>query len=160
MRKMPKVNHTIRKKTSFTMLMPSCAPSKRRLTLSVDRITSSNTATKSSTTNTAVTVPVNFCCFSFRSSNDLMIIVVDEMESMQPKKMQLMSPIPSTWPTVLPITNITASSVRAVTAPVAPTFFSFLMLNSKPKANIRKTMPISLQTCMFVSSLMAGNQGK
>ena len=160
MRKMPKVNHTMRKKISLTMLMPSWAPSNRRLTLRVERITNSNTATRSSTTSTAVTVLVNFCCLSFKSSNDLMMMVVDEMDSIHPRKMQLMSLMPKIWPIVLPITNMIANSVNAVTAPVAPTFFSFLMLNSNPKANIKKTIPMSLQTWMLVSSLMAGNHGK
>ena len=130
------------------------------LTLRVESNTSSNTATRSSTTSTAVTVLVNFCCFSFKSSNDLMIIVVDEMESMQPRKMLSMFPMPSRCPTVLPATNMMASSVNAVMAPVDPTFFSFLMLNSSPRANMRNTMPMSLHTCTLLSSVMAGNHGK
>ena len=157
---MPKVNHTISENTSFTKLKPSSAPLKLLPTLSVDSTTSSSTAIKSSTTSTAVTVLVKRCCFSFRSSNDLMIIVVEEIESMQPRKILSMLPMPSRCPTVLPMTNIITSSVKAVMAPVAPTRFSFLMLNSKPRANIRNTMPMSLHTWTLESSVMAGNQGK
>ena len=89
-----------------------------------------------------------------------MMMDVDEMESMQPRKVHSMDPRPRILPTVLPTTNMMASSVRAVMAPVAPTFFSFLMLNSKPRPNIRKTMPMSLHTWMLSASVMAGNQGK
>ena len=160
MRNMPKVNHTTRKKASLTMLSPNSPPLKLLLTLRVDRMTSSRTAMRSSTTSTAVTVLVNFCCFSFKSSNDLMMMVVDEMESMQPRKIQSMLPQPSRCPTMFPMRNMMASSVRAVMAPVAPTFFNFLTLNSRPRANIRNTMPMSLQTCRLVESVMAGNQGK
>ena len=83
---MPKTNHTIRKKASFTMLQARPAPSKVRLTDTVLSTTSRSTATMSSTTSTAVTVEVNFCCLSFRSSKLLMMMAVDEMESMQPRK--------------------------------------------------------------------------
>ena len=159
-RNMPKENHTIRKNTSFTMLSASWPPLKLLPTLSVLSTTSSSTATRSSTTSTAVTVPVKRCCFSFRSSKDLMMMVVDEMESMQPRKMQSIVPMPSRCPTVLPATNMIASSVNAVMAPVEPTRFNFLMLNSSPKANIRNTMPMSLHTCTLSSSVMAGNHGK
>ena len=126
--------------------MANSPPSKCFETESVLSNTSSRTAIKSSTTSTAVTVEVNFWCFSFRSSKLLMIIVVEEMLSIHPRKMQSIDCHPSACPTKLPIKNISRSSVRAVMAPVAPTFFSFLMLNSSPKANIRKTIPMSLHT--------------
>ena len=159
-RKMPKVNHTIRKKTSFTRLMASSPPLKLLLTDTVERITNSKTATMSSTTSTAVTDDVNFCCFSFKSSNDLIMIDVEEMESIQPRKTHSIEPHPSSRPTLDPIKNMIASSVSAVMAPVEPTFFNFLRLNSRPKANIRKTMPMSLHTWTLATSSTAGNQGK
>ena len=159
-KKIPNVNHTIRKNTSFTMLNASSPPSKLFPTLNVERTTNSSTAIRSSTTSTAVTVPVKRCCFSFKSSNDLIIIVVDEIESMQPRNTQSIVPMPSRCPTVLPATNITASSVSAVMAPVAPTRFNFLTLNSRPKANIKNTIPMSLHTCTLLSSVTAGNHGK
>ena len=159
-RYIPNTNHTIRKKTSFTILHTSCPPSKVLLTLMVLNTTSSNTATISSTTSTPVTVEVNFCCLSFRSSKLLMMMAVDEMLSMQPRKMQSILLNPSRWPTVFPIRNMMKSSVRAVMAPVPPTFFNVFRLNSKPKANIRNTMPMSLHTCTLEASPTTGNQGK
>ena len=115
---------------------------------------------RSSTTSTAVTVEANFCCLSFMSSKLLMMMLVEEMESMQPRKVHSMEEKPRIFPTELPMRNMMASSVRAVMAPVAPTFFSFLMLNSRPRPNMRKTMPMSLQTVRSALSVMAGNQGK
>ena len=159
-RYMPKTNQTMRKKTSFTILHTSCPPSKVLLTLMVLSTTSSSTAMMSSTTSTAVTVEVYFCCFSFRSSKLLMIMAVDEMLSMQPKKTQSILLKPSMWPTTLPMRNMMNSSVRAVMAPVPPTFLSFLMLNSRPRANIRNTMPMSLHTRTLVASPTTGNHGK
>ena len=159
-RYMPKTNHAMSEKTSRTMLMASSPPSTVLDTDTVLSTTSSSTATMSSPTSTAVTVEVNFCCLSFRSSKLLMMIAVDEMLSMQPRKMHDMLLKPSAWPTTLPTTNITASSVSAVIAPVPPTFLSFLMLNSRPRANIRNTMPMSLHTCTLEGSLMTGNHLK
>ena len=150
----------MRKNTSFTMLMASLPPSKVLLTEMVLSTTSRRTAMRSSTTSTAVTVEVNFCCLSFRSSKLLTMMAVDEMLSMQPRKTHDMSLKPSMWPTALPMRNMMASSVKAVMAPVAPTFFSFLMLNSRPKANIRNTMPMSLHTCTLVGSVTTGNHLK
>ena len=157
---MPNVNHTTSENANLSRLIASWPPSKLLLTLMVESITKSRTAIRSSTTSTAVTVPVNFCCFSFKSSNDLMMMVVDDMESMQPRNMQFIELQPSRCPTMSPMVNISSSSVNAVIAPVPPTFFSFLMLNSRPRANMRNTMPMSLHTWILASSVMAGNHGK
>ena len=94
------------------------------------------------------------------SSKLLMMMLVEEMESMHPRKVHSMELKPRSLPTELPTMNMMANSVRAVMAPVAPTFFSFLMLNSRPRPNIRKTIPMSLQTWMSSVPVMAGNQGK
>ena len=157
---MPNVNHTMRKKISLTKLITSSPPSKLLLTDTVDSITNNRTAIKSSTISTAVTDEVNFCCLRRKSSNDFIIIDVDDIESIQPRNMQSIDCHPSRRPTLEPSKNIIASSVSAVMAPVAPTFFNFLMLNSKPKANIRNTIPMSLHTCTSVASFTAGNHGK
>ena len=92
---MPKTNHTIRKNASFTMLIASSPPLKVLLTLIVLSTTNSSTAIKSSTTSTAVTVEVNFCCFNLRSSKLLTMMAVDEMLIMHPRKMQSISLKPS-----------------------------------------------------------------
>ena len=160
MRNMPKVNQTIRKNISLPKLSINSPPLKFLLTDTVDNITNNSTAIISSTISTAVTDEVNFCCLSRKSSNDLIMIDVDEMESIHPRKTQSIDCHPIRRPTLEPMRNIMASSVNAVIAPVAPTFFNFLMLNSNPKANIRKTIPMSLHTWTSVASLTAGNQGK
>ena len=157
---MPKMKQATRKNASLAIWVNRAPPSKLLLTLTVLSTTNSSTAMRSSTTSTAVTVEANFCCFSLRSSKLLMMMLVDEMESMQPRKVHSMAEKPRILPTELPMRNMMASSVSAVMAPVAPTFFSFLMLNSRPKPNIRKTMPISLHTVRLALSVMAGNQGK
>ena len=72
-----------------------------------------------------------------------MMMLVDEMESMQPRKIHSIEPNPSNLPTELPMRNMMTSSVNAVIAPVAPTFFNFLILNSNPRPNIRKMTPRS-----------------
>ena len=85
-------------------------------------------------------------------------MVVDEMESMQPRKMQFMSCQPIILPMVNPTVNIITSSVMAVMAPVAPTCFRRLKLNSNPKAKSRNTTPILPHTLISATSVMPGNR--
>ena len=87
---MPKTNQATRKNPNLTIWPARAPPSKLLLTLTVPRTTSSNTATRSSTTSTAVTVEVNFCCLSFMSSKLLIMMLVEEIESTQPRKVHSM----------------------------------------------------------------------
>ena len=55
-----------------------------------DRITIMSTANRSSTISTANTIEANFFWRSPRSVKALMMMVVEDMESMPPRKRQLM----------------------------------------------------------------------
>ena len=145
MRKTPPMYQTSRKNTSFPTLNSSSLPSKVVLTAKVERTTIMRMAARSSTTSTPMTLLVNFSPFIFRSSKAFAMIVVDDMESMAPRKMLSICDQPNTLPSMKPMRHIDTNSVRAVIPTVPACFFSFLKLNSKPIANSRNTMPISLQ---------------
>ena len=158
--KIPPMNHINRKNPSFNILVTSCMPSKVLLTAKVDKMTISKTASRSSTTNSPMTLPLNFSRCNFMSSNALAIIVVEEIDNMAPRKMQSICDQPSTLPNRKPTRHIVTNSVKAVIPTVPPTFFSFLKLNSKPIPNSMNTIPISLQVSTLVWSLMTGNHSK
>ena len=107
-----------------------------------------------------MTLPLNFSRCSFISSNALAIMVVDEIESMAPRKMQSICDQPSNLPSRKPTRHIVTNSVKAVMPTVPPTFFSFLKLNSKPIPKSMNTIPISLQVSTLVWSLITGNHSK
>ena len=73
-------------------------PSTCWLTAKVESKTIRTTATKSSTTKTPNTTPVNFCPRSPMSSNALNTIAVDDIESIPPKNMLLICEKPSAFP--------------------------------------------------------------
>ena len=156
----PKMNHITKKNTSFSMLINSSAPLKLLPTDRVDSITIRMTATRSSTTNAPITSAVNFSFFSFKSSKALTMMLVDEMDSIQPRKMQFIFCQPKSFPTKKPAENIITNSVRTMIAPCPPTFFSFLNENSSPMANNRNTIPISLHVDTLAVSLMTGKYVK
>ena len=160
MRNTPPTYHTKRKKTSRTTLIINSLPSKAVLTARVESITIIRIAAKSSTTNTPMTLPVNFSPFNFKSSKAFAMMVVDDIESMAPRKMLSIWPQPITLPSKKPMTHIETNSVKAVIPTVPACFFSFLKLNSNPMAKSRNTIPISLHTSTLSWSLMTGNQGK
>ena len=160
MRKTPPTYHTKRKNTRRKTLNSNSVPFKAVLTAKVERITIIRMAAKSSTTKTPMTLPVNFSLFSFRSSKALAIIVVDDIESIAPRKMLSICDQPITLPSRKPMMHIETNSVNAVMPTVPACFFSFLKLNSKPMANKRNTIPISLQISTLSWSLMTGNHGK
>ena len=159
-RKMPPTNHTNKKKPSFNILETNCIPSKVWLTAKVERITISKTASRSSTTNSPMTLPLNFSRCNFMSSKALAIIVVEEIESMAPRKMLSIWLHPKALPSKKPTTHMVTNSVSAVMPTVPPTFFNFLKLNSKPMPNSMNTIPISLHVSTLVWSLMTGNHSK
>ena len=75
----------MRKKTSLAMLSISSAPSKEFFTAIDERITIITTAKRSSTMSTPKTRLAKAFLRRFKSVNALMIIVVDDMESMAPR---------------------------------------------------------------------------
>ena len=118
------------------------------------------TATRSSTTNAPMTCVVNFSFLSFKSSNALTMMLVDEIESMHPRKMQSIRCHPKSFPTKKPVVNMMMSSVSTMIAPGPPTFFSFLKENSRPMANRRNTIPISLHVSTLLWSSTTGKYVK
>jgi hypothetical protein len=87
-----------------------------------------------------------------------MMMVVDEMQMIPPRKMLSIVLQPSSWPRKKPAVAINVCSVSAVTPAVPPTATSFLKLNSSPKLNRRKITPISLHVVMFFSSATVGKK--
>ena len=160
MRNTPPTYHTNRKKTRRTTLIINSFPSKVALTAMVESTTIIKMAAKSSTTRTPITLPVKRSPFIFKSSKALAMMVVDDMESMAPRKMLSICDQPITLPSKKPMMHMEISSVSAVMPTVPACFLSFLKLNSRPMANSKKTIPISLQTSTLSWSLMTGNQGK
>ena len=126
----------------------------------MERITISKTASRSSTTNSPMTLPLNFSRCNFISSKALAIIVVEEIESIAPRKMLSIWLQPKVLPSKKPTTHIVTNSVSAVMPTVPPTFFNFLKLNSKPMPNSINTIPISLHVSTLVWSCMTGNHSK
>ena len=154
------MNQIIRKNMSFIMLNTNSPPSKVLPTDKVERITIKMTATRSSTTNAPMTWVVNFSFLSFKSSKALTMMLVEEMESIHPRKMQFILCQPNIFPTRKPVVNIMMSSVSTIMAPGPPTFFSFLNENSRPIANRRNTMPISLHVATLLGSSTTGKYVK
>ena len=90
------------------------------------------------------------------SSKALKIIVVDDMDSIPPRKRLFMCPQPSASPAEYPNIIIAPTIVRALIMAVPPTFISFLKLKSSPKANRRKITPISAHIWIFAESVTIG----
>ena len=82
------------------MFISSSSPSNERLTASVESSTSMSTAKMSSTIRIPKTTPVNCRLRSPISSKALKMIVVDDMESMAPRKMQFIRSSPRAEPTM------------------------------------------------------------
>ena len=113
---------------------------------------------RSSTTSVPNTIPAQGLSLSFMSSYDFSTTIVDDIDSRPPRKMLSMAVQPSACPATKPSTNTPRNLLPAVTRALLPTFRSFLKLNSRPRPNIRKMMPISDHWCTVSSELMPGNQ--
>ena len=113
-------------------------------------------AIRSSTTRVPNTMPVKRWLRNPKSSKALMIIVVDDMDNIPPRKMEFIVPHPNNCPTRKPMSNILTTSVVAVIKAVEPTFMSFLKLNSSPSAKSKKITPISAHILIFSISPTVG----
>ena len=82
----PTTNQIIRKKTNLAILSNSSAPSNEFFTAIEESITIITTANKYSTINTPKTKFVKAFLRKFKSVKALMIIVVDDMDNIAPKK--------------------------------------------------------------------------
>ncbi len=114
-----------------------------------DSITIITTANKSSTMSTASTCEANFCWRSPMSVNALMMMVVDDIDSMPPRKSELIKLKCSAWPTAMPAHIMPATIISAVTMAEPPARTSFLKLNSSPSEKSSTMMPICAQNSMF-----------
>ena len=86
--------------------------------------------------------------------------MVDDIDSIPPRKMQSIFPHPRRLPTPVPISIIALITVRAITNALPPTFAIFLKLNSSPRPNIRNTTPIFAHTWMSSISTTVGRYTK
>ena len=119
-----------------------------------------NIPTISSMTSVPKTNSVNFFFFKSSSSKALMIMVVELMESMPPRNMLSMTLNPSSLPAPNPNTNMPVTSTIAVIMAVLPTLANLCKLNSSPKWNIKKIIPISLHVSIVSVSTTVGKKGK
>ncbi len=90
--KMPTVNHMIKKKESLRMLLTISPPLTLLFRAIEDSITIITTANRSSTMSTAKVMGTNRRWRMFRSVNALMMMVVDDIDIMPPRKMLFTSP--------------------------------------------------------------------
>ncbi len=155
----PTINQIIRKNTSLPMLKSNSDPFTSPMA-SEERRTSISTANRSSIISTESTRPANFFCFNPKSSSDFMIIVVEDIEIIPPKKIQFMVLKCSRHPTPKPANVIPVMMIRAVTTADEPEFISLRKLNSRPIVNISTTIPKSAQNLMFSRLDMEGRYSK
>ena len=127
---------------SLPMLKSMSEPCTLLLMAIDDRMTLITTAKRSSTISTANTWLANFLWVMLRSLKALMMMVVDDMESMPPRKRQLMLEKPSTWPMQKPAHIMPITMISAVTTAEPPALMSFLKLNSSPRLKSRTMIPI------------------
>lgn len=78
------------------------------------------------------------------------------MASIPPKNRLFISDQPKVWPMSVPIVIIKRMIETAVMIGPVPILTSFLKENSRPKANIKKTIPISAHVWMLDVSLTDG----
>ena len=107
------------------------------------------TAKRSSTTRMPKQILANFCSRSPMSSSALKTMVVDDMQSIPPRKREFISSHPKRRPTMNPNPIMPRTMVLAAMIAVLPTWSSFLKENSSPMAKSRKRTPISphIVTC-------------
>lgn len=144
----PTRNQIIRKNNSFPTEKRRSIPSTLPMA-SDDRSTSINTAKRSSIISTARTRDANFFCRIPRSVSVFRIMVVLDMEIIPPRNMQLIELSCRILPTPKPAKVIPVIIIKAVITADEPEFISFLKLNSRPRVNMRTTMPRSAQNSMF-----------
>ncbi len=83
-------------------------------------------------------------------------MVVLDMESIPPKKMELVKSMSSNRPTPKPAKVMPVIMMNAVNMADVPELTSFLKLNSRPRVNISMTIPSSAQKSMLSKLLIEG----
>ena len=157
---MPTKNHVIRKKASFKILYISSLPSNSLFTAIEERSTIIKTANISSTINTPNTIVVNCCFRIFKSVNALMIIVVDDIDNIPPKKILSKYVKCNKRPAAYPNNIIPTTITNAVITAEPPTLTNFRKLNSNPKENSKTIIPISAQISILAISVTVGKNEK
>ena len=154
-RKIPTTNHRIRINPNRSVLIriscPTPPPSAglADVPAMVDSITIITMASTSSKISTLITSEANRCCRSPMSSKALYIMVVDDMASIPPRKMQFICDHPKALPTSVPSNIIENTMLHAAMAGAIPIFRIFLNEKSSPSANKRNKTPMSAQVWMF-----------
>ena len=96
--------------------------------------------------------------FSPKSSMLFMVIIVEDMASMTPKKILFIGPQPMAKPSRTPRPPIPTAWTPAERKPGTPTSAILCRENSNPRPNIKKITPISDQTSMLEISSMVGRK--
>ncbi len=148
----PTKNQSMRKNSSLAMFMSISLPSNCWETAMVDSNTISTMAIRSSTTRVPKTIPAHGLSFMPMSWYDFRTTIVEDIERRPARNMLSSIVQPSACPVAKPITKTPRNFVNAVTIALDPTFISFLKLNSRPRPNIMKIIPIS-DHCWTVSVL-------
>ena len=157
-KKMPTTNHRTRKKPSLPISKSKAPPENSRLTATVLSSTSSRMATRSSTTSTPSTTLAKEAVFKPSSSKARMMMVVELIERIPPRKRLSIMAQPRARPVRNPAPIIKDTVTMVVTTAVPPTFINLRKLNSRPRLNSRKITPISLQVTRFFSSMTDGTR--
>ncbi len=145
-----------RKNRSFATLNSISPPSTLLLSAIDESNTIITTAKRSSTISTAKTKEANFCWRSPISVKALIMIVVDDMDSIPPRKRLLMLLKLRIRPIENPAHIIPLTIIKAVTTAEPPELSNLRKLNSRPRENSRTTMPISAQKSIFASVVTDG----
>lgn len=124
----------------------------------VDRTTMAKMASRSSMTRVPMARPANFSSFIPKSSTFFMVIMVEDMASMTPRKRLFMGPQPRARPSRTPTPPMPAAWMPADKSPGPPTSASLCRENSSPRPNMRKITPMSDQTSMPPRSWMVGRK--
>ena len=157
-RYIPTRNHRIRKNTSLPSPISISPPANLFDTASVESNTISTTAIRSSNTRAPNTSGANGFSLRPRSSYALIIMVVDDIDSIPPRNIDSMLLHPIASPTMKPNMNIPTHWVTAVIRALLPTLSSFLKLNSSPRANSRNIIPISDHSLTVAVLVTVGNK--
>ena len=160
MRNTPTTNQMMRKNDSCRMLLSISPPSTVLLMAIDDSITIITTAKRSSTMSTAKTPGTNLRWRMFRSVSALRMMVVDDIESIAPRKMLLTLENPMLLPMTNPVPIMPITMMSAVAMAPPPALMSFLKLNSSPSEKSRTTMPICAQNSMLASLPTDGRKAK
>jgi len=119
----------------------------------------SNTATRSSTTSTPNTSLAWGASLEPVSLKALMMMVVDDIQSMPPRNSPFKVDQPINCPINKPADIIPATMTMVVTNAVLPTSSNFLKLKSSPNAKRRMITPMSAQVWILaVSRTSTGNR--